>query len=164
MENNEYKLVIEIPPQEEDNSTTAPTPSGQSNSKESAKNKQSEGKKNALKTIAAANTAISLIDRVSSGYVNTTTLRTGFENQQAKYQMIQGFAKRTASIASTMISGFIVGNIPGLILGGIVSVTGQAIDMTNTMNIVQLQREVENTQIFLNSIRMGAGSNRGNRE
>ncbi len=164
MADNEYKLIIEIPPQEEDNSTTAPAPNGQSNPKESAKDKQSDGKKAALKTIAAINVGVSLVDRIASGYVNTTTLRTGFEEQQAKYQMIQGATKRLVSIGSAVITGALVGNAPGAAIGAMVALTGQMIDIGNTAAQVSLQRNVENTQIFLNNIRMGAGANRGNRE
>lgn len=164
-ENNEYKIVIEIPPQAEDGqSTTAPTSNGKSNETESAKNKQSSGKKTALKTIAAVGTAVSLIDRVSSQYVNTTTLRTGFENQQAKYQMIQNTVKSGIGLASSLAAGFIVGNVPGMVVAGVINVTGTMIDIGNKAQTVQIQRGVENTQRFLNQIRMGAGANRGNRE
>lgn len=164
-ENNEYKIIIEIPPQAEDGqSTTAPTSNGKSNETESAKDKQSSGKKTALKTIAAVGTAVSLIDRVSSQYVNTTTLRTGFENQQAKYQMIQNTVKSGINLASSVITGAMIGNVPGAVVGAVVSVTGTMIDIGNKMNTVQIQRDVESTQRFLNQIRMGAGVNRGNRE
>jgi hypothetical protein len=164
-ENNEYKIIIEIPPQAEDGqSTTAPTSNGKTNETESAKDKQSSGKKAALKTIAAVGTAVSLIDRVSSQYVNTTTLRTGFENQQLKYQMIQNQVKSGIGLVSSVAGGFMVGNVPGAVIGAVVSVTGTMIDVGIKTNTVQIQRGVESTQSFLNQIRMGAGSNRGNRE
>lgn len=167
MENNVYKLVLEIPPQKVgENTTTAPTTNGQTNGTESAKEEQGNGKKAALKTIAVVGATVNIVDRIASMYVNTTTLRTGFENQQAKYQMVQGFAKRGFSVVSSVVAGTIMagGNPMGAIAGLAFGMTSQALDMMATSNEMSIARNIENTQIFLNSIRMGAGANRGNRE
>ena len=166
MENNVYKLVLEIPPPKEgSNTTTAPTSNGQSNETESAKDKQGGGKKAVLKTVAVAGTVYSMADKIASLHTSTVTLRTGFENQQAKYQAIQGIARRGVSVASWAISGAMMGGgAPGAIVGTVLGIANQAIDMAGTINEVNISRNVENTQIFLNSVRMGAGANRGGRE
>lgn len=170
-DNNEYKLTIKIQGDGSggSNSPVAPTSDGKTNEKESAKAKakaQRERKKTALKVIAGVSTAYHLIDKIASIETSTITLRTGFEEQQAKYQFYQGIARRGFSIATATISGLIMsgGNPVGAAIGATVSLTSQAIDIMGTMRRVQLERENENTQIFLNSIRMGAGANRGNRE
>ena len=74
--------------------------------------------------------------------------------------------KRLASVGTSVVSGFLLsgGNPVGAAIGLTMGMVNQAIDITQTVNRVQIARENENTQIFLNSIRMGAGANRGNRE
>ena len=50
----------------------------------------------------------------------------------------------------------------GALAGLAIGIVMQAIDMGITAQNVSVSRDVEATQIFLNSIRMGAGMNRGN--
>lgn len=165
-DNNEYKLTITLEGGSDEESTAvAPSPSGNSNETQSAKNKQSNStKKNIVKGIAIAGTVFNYADRIASGYINTVTLRTGFEEQQAKYQFGQNIAKQVFSVGTSMATGFLLGNVPGMMIGLVASLANTAISWGQQSNQVQIARENENTQIFLNSIRMGAGANRGNRE
>lgn len=165
-ENNEYKLTITLEGgSSEDNTAVAPSPNGQGNSKESAKDKSGKNK-NGISTMVAVGYALNIADKLISNQINTITLRTGFEEQQAKYQFFYNGAKRIASIGTSVIGGLVLsgGNPMGAMIGLTMGMINQAIDITQTMRQVDISRENENTQIFLNSIRMGTGANRGNRE
>lgn len=165
-ENNEYKLTITLEGgSSEDNTAVAPSPNGQGNAKKSAKDKSGK-KKNGISTMVAVGYALNIADKLISNQINTITLRTGFEEQQSKYQFYYNGMKRLASVGTSVVSGFLLsgGNPVGAMLGLTMGMVNQAIDITQTMRQVAISRENENTQIFLNSIRMGAGANRGNRE
>ncbi len=165
-ENNEYKLTITLEGgSNEDNTAVAPTPNGQENSKQSAKDKNGKNK-NGISTMVAVGYALNIADKLISNQINTITLRTGFEEQQSKYQFYYNGMKRLASVGTSVVSGFLLsgGNSVGAAIGLTMGMVNQAIDTTQTVNRVQIARENENTQIFLNTVRMGAGANRGNRE
>lgn len=163
--NNEYKLTIELVGGGGDanGGTTTPTADNGGGKTPSAKEEQSNGGKQA---VAIYHYAKNLTSKFASHRVNTITLRTGFEEQQARAQLALNLGTRAFNMAESAIVGAISagGNPAGALVGLAVGLTSEAIDMGFTAQEVQYAKEVEATQIFLNSIRMGAGANRGGRQ
>ncbi|MBO5356288.1 MAG: hypothetical protein J6A95_00845 [Clostridia bacterium] len=159
---NEYKITINLVTANnyEIHQSIAPTENGDM-SKPTAKEEQ-EKKQMEHNTKALYGFAKNLADKYISHSINTIALRTGYEEQQAKYQMQYGLAKRGLSILEATIGGALSGGPIGGAIGLISGVTTQAIDISNRMREIEYANNLENTQIFFNQIRMGAGSNRGN--
>ena len=162
--NNEYKLTIELVGGGGDakGGTTTPTADNGGGKTPSAKEEQNNGGKQA---VAIYHYAKNLASKYASHRVNTITLRTGFEEQQARAQLALNLGTRAFNvIESAVIGGLTTGSPYGALAGAAIGVVTEAIDMSLTAQEVQYAKEVEATQIFLNSIRMGAGANRGGRQ
>ena len=84
--NNEYKLTIELSStgQGAQEGTTTPTASNGGGEQKSAKKEQNNGVK---QTVAVYHFAKNLATKYLSHQINTITLRTGFEEQQAQIQL-----------------------------------------------------------------------------
>lgn len=160
-EKNEYKLTIELVGTAEQKQSTTASTDGTSE-KSSAKEEQKNGNASFLKGVAVYHFAKNIADKYLSNQVNTITLRTGFEEKQAREQMLYGFLTRGVNVAESVVVGAMTGGGAGALVGLAVGLVGQAVDMGITAQNVSISRDVEATQIFLNSIRMGAGINRGN--
>ena len=162
--NNEYKLVIELAStgQEAEGGTTTPTAENGGGATPSAKEEQQTGVKQA---VAVYHYAKNLTQKYASHRINTITLRTGFEEQRARAQLVYNLGTRVFNVAESAIVGTIMsgGNPVGTAVGLAVGLVTEAIDMGFTAQEVQYAKEVEATQIYLNSIRMGASANRGGR-
>ena len=161
VEFNEYRITINLVTANnyEIYQSIAPTENGEM-SKQTAKEQQ-EKKQLEHNTKAIYGFAKNLADKYISHSVNTVTLRTGYEEQQAKYQMYYGLAKRGFSIVEATVGGALSGGPVGAAIGLISGVTTQAVDISNRMREIQYANNLENTQIFFNQLRMGAGRNRG---
>lgn len=161
--NNEYKLTIELTSTGADaqGGTTTPTAENGGGDKPSAKDDQQTGGKQA---IAVYHYAKNLTQKYASHRINTITLRTGFEEQQARAQLVYNLGTRVFNVAeSAIIGGITTGNPVGAVVGAAIGLATEGIDMAFTAQELQYAKEVEATQIYLNSIRMGAGANRGGR-
>lgn len=158
--NNEYILTIQIESGESGEGGTT-TPTANSSDNKSAKQEQAAATKKAL---AIYHYAKNLTTKYLTHRVNTITLRTGFEEQQARMQLAYNLGTRAFNvIESAVIGGLTTGSPYGALAGAAIGAITEAIDMSLTAQEVQYAKEVEATQIFLNSIRMGTGANRGNR-
>lgn len=160
-ENNEYKLTIELVGTAEEKQGTTASTDGMGD-KPSAKDDQKNGSASLLKGVAVYHFAKNIADKYLSNQVNTITLRTGFEEMQAREQMVYGLISRGVSVVESVATGAMAGGGYGALAGLAIGIVMQAIDMGITAQNVSVSRDVEATQIFLNSIRMGAGMNRGN--
>lgn len=162
--NNEYKLTIELVGGggDTEGGTTTPTADNGGGKTPSAKEEQNNGGKQA---VAIYHYAKNLASKYASHRVNTITLRTGFEEQQARAQLALNLGTRAWNVGESVIVGAMTTGSPyGALAGLVVGVATEAIDMSFTAQEVQYAKEVEATQLFLNSIRMGAGANRGGRQ
>ena len=161
--NNEYKLVIELTSTgtEAQGGTTTPTAENGGGATPSAKVEQQTGVKQA---IAVYHYAKNLATKYASHQINTITLRTGFEEQQARAQLVYNLGTRVFNVAeSAIIGGITTGHYAGAIVGAAVGLATEGLDMAFAAQELQYAKEVEATQIYLNSIRMVAGANRGGR-
>lgn len=116
-----------------------------------------------VKPMAMIGYAKSLAERLGGSYVNTVTLRTGYEEKQQRAQMYLSLASRGANILMSIGAGAMVGNVPGAIAGAVIGIANEGINMAIRQNEINIARQQESTTIFLNQIRMGAGSRREGR-
>lgn len=157
MADRQYTIVLKNKTNEKNKQkTTAPTENS-TGEKESVKDPELfKGIK--AKTVVA--TAVSVVDRVATSHVNTIALRTGYEEKQQRAQFIHGVAKKGAdTLLSMMFAGSLFG-AGGVLVGAVASIGSNILSYTLRQQEIEYAREVENTAIFLNQIRMGAGARR----
>ena len=161
MENNEYVIVLrnETPQEDEKRKAVADN-----------KDNIGKGEKTGLqslekygKPMAMIGYAKSLAERFGGSYVNTVTLRTGYEEKQQREQMYLSLASRGANILMSIGAGAMIGNVPGAIAGAVIGIANEGINMAIRQNEINMARQQESTAIFLNQIRMGAGNRREGR-
>lgn len=158
MADREYKIVLE---NKADNPKQSQTSAPTSNSTGESDAGEKSLNKGVVKGTAVAMTAINLIDRyVVSPQINTITLRTGYEGKQQRAEFAQGLAKRSLSLASSIAVGLAVGGGAGALAGAVFGVGSELINIAIRQNEIAIKNSNENTQIFYNRIRMGAGNNR----
>ena len=135
--------------------TTATTQNGQS-----ADGKTDEKGFKFTKATALKGFAVSVADRVVSSEINTISLRTGYEEKQQKTQFNYQVGKQGAFAAVALIAGAKTGNIGTSLFGIALSLVNTAVNYSIRQQEINYARNVENTSIFLNQIRMGTGANR----
>jgi ABC-type histidine transport system ATPase subunit len=161
MENNEYVIVLrnETPQEDEKKKAVADNKDNIGKSKKTGL----ESLEKYAKPMAMIGYAKNLAERFGGAYVNTVTLRTGYEEKQQREQMYLNLASRGANILMSIGAGAMVGNVPGAIAGAVMSIASEGINMAIRQNEINMARQQESTAIFLNQVRMGAGNRREGR-
>ena len=158
MSDREYVITIRNETDENESvQTTAPTQqgTGDGESKEEKKEKFKLGK-----AVALGGMAVSVADRIVSQQHNTITLRTGYEEKQQKAQFAYSIAKKSTLSLGAVGLGLLTGNGVSALFGVALAGANMLVDYAMRQQEINYARQVENNSIFLNQIRMGAGSNR----
>lgn len=155
MAERKYAIVLRNETDNESQQTTASTPSSDGTL---------DKPKNKIKTAAMVGTAYGVVktvaDKIATPYINTIALRTGYEEKQQQAQFIQNVASQAIDTAFSIGMGVAVGGVYGAVAGAVLSLGNQAYNYMVNQQEVGYARSNENTAIFLNQIRMGAGANR----
>lgn len=91
-------------------------------------------------------------------------LRTGATEEMQKVQFGWQIASGGLGIAASIATGFAVGNVPGAIIGAVVSIGHKAIDIAQNYTRLNTQKTLENRTLTANYIRAGARGTRANYE
>ncbi len=159
-ENNVYRIVLENKTEDSDKSKTSA--SNQSNDGTTENNTS----KNKLKAVGVATYgyAKSVANRLTQSNINVVSLQTGYETVQRNQQLSYNMANRVISIGESIAMGAMLGNVGGALIGAVIGVSNQIIDVAIKQNEIAIAKQQEATQIFLNQIRMGAGQGRQGKE
>lgn len=118
---------------------------------------------NKIKGYATLNYAERVADKVISTTLSTIDLRTGHSQLQERMQFAYGIAKQGFdTVVNMAMAGSMFGAV-GVGLGAVVGITDTLIDIAQKQQIINANRSVENTSIYLNRIRAGAGQDRTGR-
>ena len=155
MNNNEY--VITIINGTGSNEKPQAVASNQSNDgKQKDKNKLPKQ----LGGMAMLGYAKNIANRVIQSNINMVSLRTGHEELQQKQQLMFGVGNRLTDIGLTILGGAMTDGGWGALAGAIVSIGSNAIDIAIKQNEINIARNQQNTSMFFNQIRIGAGGGR----
>ncbi len=139
---------------------------GDNKSSDTEKGKESGakggGSLKAIGSIVSYSTLKSFATQIVSHQVSTVELRTGSREQQERANFTYQLAQKGLGIIEGAVGGFMVGNLPGAIIGFLLSATHTAIGYAQKENTLNMQRDLENVSIGMNYLRAGVnGSRRG---
>lgn len=117
-------------------------PKGQTNKKTSAKK--------AFKKIFLYTGAKSVGSNIVSGRVLTVQLRTGSSDAQQKAEFWYNAGQKAWSFGESVITGALVGGGIGAAIGAVFSVINSGIDMVQTYERLNLQKQLEDTTQTMN--------------
>lgn len=159
MENNEYKIIITNEEPTEEKKAVASNPSDTEGKTNDGLNSISKK----LAPMAMVGYAKSIAGRVISSKIGTITLRTGYEEKQQREQFLYNTASKIGNFALSVATGAKVGGGWGAVIGAVLSIGSEAVNVAIRSNEISIAREQENMSIFLNQVRMGAGGRREGR-
>jgi hypothetical protein len=113
-----------------------------------------------LQGLAIYGYAKSVMNRLAQSSINTVVLRTGHEELQQRIQFTYNIANRGLDLVTSAITGASVGGPAGAIVGVAMNLVSTGVDLAMRQNELNISRQQENTTIFLNQIRIGAGGGR----
>lgn len=113
-----------------------------------------------LQGLAIYGYAKSVMNRLAQSSINTVVLRTGHEELQQRIQFTYNIANRGLDLVTSAITGASVGGPAGAIVGVAMNLVSAGVDLAIRQNELNISRQQENTTIFLNQIRIGAGGGR----
>lgn len=155
MTDREYIITLRNETDENVNvKTTAPTQQGTDKSSFG----EEETKFKFTKSTALKGFAVSVADRVISQQINTIALRTGYEEKQQRQQFNYTVAKRVGLSLGAIGMGIKTGNVGTALFGVALAGANMLVDYALRQQEINYAKQVENNSIFLNQIRMGAGS------
>lgn len=108
----------------------------------------------ALSAVGIAKRALTTV----IGYnIRTTTLRTGQEETQQKYQAAYSMISGSLDIVSSIAYGAMIGNLPGAIIGAAVGTAFQLVDVAQKLDQYATEKRVEAIGLHFANIRAGVG-------
>ena len=108
----------------------------------------------ALSAVGIAKRALTTV----VGYqIRTTTLRTGQEETQQKYQAAYSMISGGFDIMSSIAYGAMIGQLPGAIIGATVGTAFQLVDMAQKLDQYATEKRVEAIGLHFANIRAGVG-------
>ena len=87
--------------------------------------------------------------------VSTIELRTGASELQQRIEFGLGVAKQAGGLVTSVLAGFAVGNLPGAIIGGLISGITTVINYANKVRTLRLEENLES--ITLRGLNTRAG-------
>ena len=104
------------------------------------------------------------VNKIASFEISQVELRTGAREQQQKIEFGYQIANEVVGIAESAAMGFIVGNVPGAIIGTVLSIGQNLLSIAQRQNSINTRKSIENTSIQMNYIRAGTGGSRRTNE
>ena len=159
MENNNYTITIV------NDTVSGDKPQATaSNQSDDGKQKDKTNLPKQLGGMAMLGYAKNIADRIVQSNINTVALRTGHEELQQRQQLTKNVANRAINIGASIAVGAKTGGAWGAVIGAVLSLGSSAMNIAVRQNEINIARQQENTIIFLNQIRIGAGGGRMGRE
>lgn len=113
-------------------------------------------RKGVAKGIVTFNTYVKpFVDQLVTQQISTITLRTGAEELQEKAEFAYSAIKAGVGLIESVLIGGLVGNLPGAVIGGLMSISTTAISYANKAQTLNLQRSVESMSLRNMEIRAG---------
>lgn len=95
------------------------------------------------------------VNKVATQYISTISLRTGAQELEDKMSFAVQTAQKVGGFVGSIAVGVAVGNLPGALIGGLMSVTTTALDIYNKQSKLDMERSVENVSLRYMNMRAG---------
>lgn len=149
----EYEIVIK---NETSDDKKSPIAGDNAKSKASAAADSPSAAALGVKALVAYNHYIKpFVNKVATQYVSTISLRTGAQELEDKMSFALQTAQKVGGFVGSIAVGAAVGNLPGAIIGGLMSVTTTAIDIAIKQSRFDMERGVENVSLRYMNMRAG---------
>lgn len=153
MENNSYVITIK---NETSRKKKNPVAGNNSEATENGGAQAENDRKAAIaKGLVVYHTAKSFVNQVVSHNVSTVSLRTGSEELQEKISFAYEIGQKAFGFVESVAIGALVGNVPGAVIGGVLSAAHTAISYAQKAETISLQRSVESMSLRNMQIRAG---------
>lgn len=137
--NNSYRIIIQNGTQ----SKRSPVAKSES----SAESQYSKGQlraQTALKAMVAFDKYVGpFVEQAISYSVGTIELRTGAQELQQRVEFGLNIAKQAGGILTSALAGYAMGNLPGALIGAIISVGTTALNYANRERTIKVQGSLE---------------------
>lgn len=130
----------------------------------SSKESLTAGQLATAKGLVAWKKASPWVNQVVSHEIGLVELRTGSRIQQQKAEFAMQVASEAIGFGESVLTGYAIGNVPGAIIGGVMSLGHTLLSISQKAQTINEQRSLENRSIQLNYIRAGALGSRAKYE
>lgn len=110
----------------------------------------------ALKALVAYDKFVApFVEQAIQQQVSTIELRTGSKELQQRVEFGLGIAKQAGGIATSFLTGYAIGNLPGAIVGTLISGLTTALNYANKAQTLKLEQNLENVTLRGLNVRAG---------
>lgn len=95
------------------------------------------------------------VNKVATQYISTISLRTGAQELEDKMSFALQTTQKVGGFVGSIAVGAAVGNLPGALIGGMVSLATTALDYYNKQSKLDMDRSVENVNLRYMNMRAG---------
>ncbi|MCH5165649.1 MAG: hypothetical protein J1G01_04540 [Clostridiales bacterium] len=95
------------------------------------------------------------VSQMVNHHVSTVALRTGAEEHEERLSFAVSAVQKVGGLVSSVAMGAIIGNLPGAIIGGVLSIATTAMEYSNKQRQLDMQRTVENIGLRYMNARAG---------
>ena len=120
-----------------------------------------EGAKAYAKGLVAYHAVKSFATNVANHEVSLVELRTGSNELQRRANFINNVVQTSVGLAESMVTGALVGGLPGAVLGVAMTGVSKLISIAQNQERIDLQKSIEDVSLGMNYIRAGARGYRG---
>ena len=114
------------------------------------------GRQATAKGLVAVNHYIKpFVEQMVTQHVTTVALRTGAQEAEERLSFKMQVGQKVYGLASSIITGALVGGVAGAVVGGAMSLVTTVIGYTNQQEKLNLQRSVENVGLRYMNARAG---------
>jgi hypothetical protein len=129
------------------------------NSSEKSEPKYTEGQLKAqglIKALVAYDKyAAPFVENIVQRNVGTIELRTGAEELQQKVEFGLSIAKTAGGIITSALTGYAIGNLPGALIGTLISGVTTVMNYANRANTLRLEQNLEDIALRGMNVRAG---------
>lgn len=159
MSDRNYSITIEVVDKTEDKNPI----SGNKSKSDTETGKGILSKKGAKawgKGLVAYHYAKSFTDQIASHEISMVELKTGSRELQERANFAYNIGQKTISATETIVTGALVGGLPGALMGLVTSLLHNALSYQQRVNTINTNKSIENVSIQMNYIRAGANGSR----
>lgn len=152
-EGHNYSLVIELRSEGNEQNPIA----GQSNAPQTTPNSSDKATpQSAVKALVSFNSFVKpFVKPFVDQHIQTISMRTGAEETQQRIQFAYSIGEQAIGLGASVLTGFILGNVPGALLGASTSILTSMVNFAKAVNEIDLAQSLEAVSLRGMNVRAG---------
>ena len=146
------------------NSESGKSPVAGTQKEKKATESQADGSRAILGAIAALDKAKPYIQQAISSEINVVQITTGRNEYAEKMRFGMQIGNFLLDTAESVAAGFVIGNVPGAVIGAITAVGSKAYSLALRQKELNAEQSVENVSRALRAQRIGYDNSRGSNQ